>query len=568
MPYGEQTVGPGGYALGSLDLATGQDALPTMQYSTPEQVTGAGCTETIDAATVPNESFDLVIMNPPFIRPTNHEGAHGDVPNPAFAAFGADPAEQGALSAQAKRLKKFWPKPRPGETFVQSPANGNAGMASHFVALGHIKTRLGGTIAMVLPLSALTGKSWQPSRNLWRRTYDDVVVVTIAAASVRDKSFSADTGMAECLIVARKSGSGFGRAVFLVLNQRPKSTLEATMIAGSLRSQITANSLRRLEDPPDGGTLIRIGGDISGQVLDAPIPPGGPWHIAGIDDLALAQTCHQLAEGVIWLPGMTESDTVPVPMTRLGDIAGRGPVHRDINGAEFRGPFDIEKTVSRAPTYPALWNHNVNCERQMLIEPDSEGRVRLTGERKSQKRVDDNAAKIWRTATRSHYNLDFRLNSQSLTVAMTERPAIGGRAWPSVILANEGQEKVFAVWANSSLGILCHWWQSNRQHAGRATTTISAIPDFYTLDITALGRGQLDVACRVFDDLKHRQMLPANELDRDPVRHELDHRLLDEVLGLPPVLMLRDGPLDLLRRKLAAESSVHGGKKSSAAPSS
>ena len=102
---------------------------------------------------------------------------------------------------------------------------------------------------MVLPLSALTGKSWQPSRNLWRRTYDDVVVVTIAAASVRDKSFSADTGMAECLIVARKSGSGFGRAVFLVLNQRPKSTLEATMIAGSLRSQITANSLRRLGGP-------------------------------------------------------------------------------------------------------------------------------------------------------------------------------------------------------------------------------------------------------------------------------------------------------------------------------
>ena len=201
----------------------------------------------------------------------------------------------------------------------------------------------------------------------------------------------------------------------------------------------------------------------------------------------------------------------------------------------------------------------------MLVEPDSEGKVRMTGERKSQERVDKNAARIWSTATRAHYNLDFQLNSQSLTVAMTERPAIGGRAWPSVIFESRDQEKAFAVWANSTLGILCHWWQANRQQAGRATTTITAIPELPTLDITALTSVQLAAVGRVFDDLKGKHMLPANELDRDPVRHELDRRLLDEVLGLPPNLASPNGPLDLLRRKVAAESSVHGGKKSSAA---
>lgn len=565
MPYGKQSAGPGGYSLGSLDLATGQDALPTMQHSTPEQVTGLRASANINPVAVPNESFDLVIMNPPFIRPTNHEGTRSNVPNPAFAAFGADPAEQKALAAQAKRIKRLWPKPRPGETLVQSPVDGNAGMASHFIALGHIKARPGATVAMVLPLSAVIGKSWQKSRMLWRRSYADILVVTIAAAAVRDKSFSADTHMAECLVIARRSGSGSTRAVFLVLNPPPKSTLEATMIATSLRAEVKANGLRRLEDPPNGGTPIRIGDDVLGQALDAPIGMEGSWHIAGIDDLALAQTCHQLAQGVIWLPGMTESETDRVPTTRLGDIARRGPVHRDINGAAFRGPFDIENTVSPAPTYPVLWNHEAARERQMLVEPDSEGKVRMTGERKSQERVNESAARIWSTATRAHYNLDFQLNSQSLTVAMTERPAIGGRAWPSVVFESRDQEKGFAIWANSTLGILCHWWQANRQQAGRATTTITAIPELPTLDIAALSPGQLSAASRVFDDLKFQHMLPANELDRDPVRHELDRRLLDDVLGLSPDLASPNGPLDLLRRKFAAESSVHGGKKSSAA---
>ena len=262
---------------------------------------------------------------------------------------------------------------------------------------------------------------------------------------------------------------------------------------------------------------------------------------------------------------MTASDALDLPITRIGNIAERGPVDRDINGAQFRGPFDIEKTISQAPTYPVLWNHNAARERRILVEPDSEGKVRMTGERASQRRLDNKAAEIWRTATHAHYNRDFRLNSQSLTVAMTERPTIGGRAWPSVIFEREDQEQAFAVWANSTLGILCHWWQSNRQHAGRATTTITAIPEIPTLDIAELAPAQLAAAGRVFDGLKHQHMLPTNELDRDPVRHELDRRLLEEVLGLPPDLAAGGGPLDLLRRKLAAEPSVHGGKKSSAA---
>jgi hypothetical protein len=37
-------------------------------------------------------------MNLPFVRPTNHEGKKGNVPNPMFAAFRSTQEEQTAMS--------------------------------------------------------------------------------------------------------------------------------------------------------------------------------------------------------------------------------------------------------------------------------------------------------------------------------------------------------------------------------------------------------------------------------------------------------------------------------------
>ena len=45
-----------------------------------------------------------MIMNPPFTRATNHEGAHADVTNPAFAAFDAAPADQSAMGSRINEL--------------------------------------------------------------------------------------------------------------------------------------------------------------------------------------------------------------------------------------------------------------------------------------------------------------------------------------------------------------------------------------------------------------------------------------------------------------------------------
>ena len=88
---------------------------------------------------------------------------------------------------------------------MQYPAgHGHAGLASNFVDLAHVKAKPGGTLALVLPITAIQGSSWGHARKLLADTYENITVATIANIGNRERAFSADTGMVETLIVATK----------------------------------------------------------------------------------------------------------------------------------------------------------------------------------------------------------------------------------------------------------------------------------------------------------------------------------------------------------------------------
>ncbi len=142
----------------------------------------------------------------------------------------------------------------------------------------------------------------------------------------------------------------------------------------------------------------------------------------------------------------------------------------------------------------------------------------------------------------------------------TRRPTIGGHAWPSISLNCPDEEKALTVWANSSFGILLHWWHVNKQQAGRGRSGITTIGSLPVLDVTRLSKEKLFAAVNIFEDMKHRELRPVNEIEHDSVRHEIDVRMATEVLGFPPELVAADGPLALLRQKLALEPSIAGGK--------
>ena len=537
MPYGRMK--DDSVMIGSLELLQSSNVLTLFNTSDPAMRTGSAGEETAAQihAEIPDESYDLVIMNPPFTRATNHGGAHADITNPAFAAFDTSRADQTAMGNRINRL---------GDDTCY---HGNAGIASAFAALAHRKLKHGGTLALVLPLVATTGLSWGRFRKLLSKDYTDLEILSIAASNITDLSFSADTGLAECLVVARKlkiSEKSTARGRFTSLSYRPQGFAHASETS---KTVIYSTEVRRIEDAPYGGTPLTIGEEWSGVSISRPLETDGKnWSAVRLFDCSLAQTAYALSQSRLWLPGSTSP--VELKTALLGDICKLGLVDRDITGPAPRGPFD-KVAPNPTATYPALWSHNSRQQTRMVCLPDSQLLVRSGMEAKA----DD----VWETASQAHLNRGFRFNTQPLAIAFTDQHSIGGRAWPNVNLSVREQNIALTLWGNSTLGILCYWWNAGRQDAGRGDMTIRSAEYIPVLDFRALTDAQLRTSEAIFDELRDKELKPAYlaDADADPNRALLDRRVVCDLLGFDEDTY---ASVRRLAAKWCAEPSVHGGK--------
>ncbi len=285
MPFGR--VGDGGVALGSLELLDTQGVMSVI--STHAGGVSAHAEMEVDAwaalggTAVNDQSFDLIAMNPPFTRLTGGGGKSDEVSRPLFAAFGTTDADQEAMGKKATKL------------FHGSAYHGNAGAASAFAEIGHRKLREGGRIGLILPLATMSGISWEACRALWRKYYREIITLSIASAEPGASAFSADTGVAECMIIATRSTKPDKNMVSVSLYCRPVSTLEGVEIARRVETMIASGKIRGIADGPLGGTPIFMGDEKVGEAVVTPIGVG-PWPVSRIHDHALAQVAYQLIE--------------------------------------------------------------------------------------------------------------------------------------------------------------------------------------------------------------------------------------------------------------------------------
>ena len=150
LPYGRQTDADSGFALGALDLIRKQHGTGLFEHTGIEVHRGTGVATGVeregegwsDTFLLEHRSMDLVIMNPPFTRPTGHEAMKIGVPVPSFAGLGNDAEEQAAMSDLLKAIRAQIPEPA---------GHGNAGLASNFLDLAHTKVKPGAVLALVMP---------------------------------------------------------------------------------------------------------------------------------------------------------------------------------------------------------------------------------------------------------------------------------------------------------------------------------------------------------------------------------------------------------------------------------
>ena len=177
MPMGVESSRP---RLGSMDFA--DHRVVTTQYDLfgneedQTRVDASGSSET----NVEVPSLDLCAMNPPYVRSVYCNKKFGSFP---------ERQRQDMLDELKRKIKDL-------------KASSKGGFGSIFVAIADRYLKPGGRMAIVLPVSMLSGVSWAPTRELIAEKYH--LENVISSHDVERPNFSENTNLGEVMFIARK----------------------------------------------------------------------------------------------------------------------------------------------------------------------------------------------------------------------------------------------------------------------------------------------------------------------------------------------------------------------------
>ena len=159
---------------------------------------------------IPNNSIDYIIMNPPYTGNTI-----GDEKS-MFSSFGLSKVQQLKLSKLVNKK------------FKGTCTHGNAGYSTNYLYIAHQKLKPGGKMAFILPSTLCLGDSWKNVRKLLTDNYNDIHIYSIADITTNQSSFSDDTNMAEIILYCTK-GSSTNEITFHTINKDHKETNKHTI---------------------------------------------------------------------------------------------------------------------------------------------------------------------------------------------------------------------------------------------------------------------------------------------------------------------------------------------------
>jgi hypothetical protein len=515
-----------------------------------------GVQEEMTSVEALHDSVDWILMNPPYSRTRGGQSA--------FDLTG--------LTEEArKRCQKRWQ-----DLVKNKPAQLRAGMAASFLVIAKYKAKPGtGRIGFVLPLTCAFADTWTQTRAMVELEFTEIVVIaTASGASLRRAGFSADTGMEEMLLIATRRMKPIKRRLGAVLHC--VTLYEPYNRSGEARELGRAIDAAKVRCVTTGTTHpITVGSSEVGCITAMATNGGGlPWNMVGVTHGGLALAADALTRGAL-----DHVVAAPIPlgleMGTIEQIFDVGPTHHLIGhpkGGDPRGAFEFHPLVSETDAIGvdrALWKADANAQRSLCVIPTHKGLAPPgVGSAEQRNRVRATAGKLF-------YARNFRWTSQSLLAGTTSQPTLGGRAWTALGYPDMRVRKAFALWWNSTLGLVIHWTQGQRTQHGRSTTQIGALRKIPCPRLDKLSDAALDMAAARFDVLAHRDLLPAKDAAKDPVRAEIDE-VVSAMFELHKVQPHSEAGLigalsqnldseseinnatGILRKLLCAEPSVHG----------
>ena len=217
-----------------------------------------------------------------------------------------------------------------------------------------------------------------------------------------------------------------------------------------------------------------------------------------------------------------------IPLNTLGTVCDLGPYHVQIKSPK-EGLFDIFETDD--PTSmgePAVWHHSEKKMTTLKAAANAKLRRRKGKSRAEQDEMLEQASHLQIASELGHA-------PQRLAAIYTEEPMLGVRSWISLKMKNplDGAEEVICLWLNSTPGLLLRLVHANRPYLGRSGLPHELAQTLRVIDTDRLTDQQLQIGKQIFADLADNPLTGFAKLTSDPVRRELDRRLMTDMLMLP-----------------------------------
>lgn len=409
-------------------------------------------------------------------------------------------------------------------------ASAVAGIGAAFVAAVTPKIRAGdGRLALVLPLTVCTGRSWQQTRALIERDFR--LDMVIASHDPQRWNFSDSTDLSEALLIATKRAEGdTGESRTTYLWENPDNVLDA----GRLADVISTTTPVELEAP--GTALLELDGRHVGETVSLSAEGGGGEQWLGVQfsraDVTRAAAA-LLNDSEVQVPG--EKSATAIRLCALGELGPLGPDRRDI--------LDGFAYTDTPTAYPFVAGHDTN-ERTTLRVVSNRYLAPLAKPRAGRRLK--SAVDLGQRAARLLVAERLRLDTACVVSMRCNRPVLSNVFW-ELGTVDERHDSALALWLNSSLGILALLGTRTTTEGGWVSLKKGDLEEMPVLDVRELSDRQLERLEELFEEFGGEALLPLPEMGDCAVRARLDAGLA-EVLGLPD--------LTPLRRMLASEPVV------------
>jgi hypothetical protein len=458
-------------------------------------------------------SYDLIIMNPPFARSCGDNLMFGSITNKKIR------------ESMKKRLSEVLER-------LQFTGIAQAGLGAVFVILADKYVKRGGRIAFVLPRNLLSGVSWEKIRKLLvspsgRSEWDKGgyhLEYILLSAQPGSYNFSENCHYSECLFVARKlkDSESARRTTVVIFHNKPTSVFEslsqAEEILSAHQTQEASNTFDIFENSRAWPLPFRTNTEpyaksysLSAEVLTRNTDNWGRLVAFANPELTKASyVLRQLGEMV--LPG---GRSIPIPLIALDKAATVGPDRSQIRSVlRFDESGGIVQTV---------WGRDMGMD-QLAI--NSTGWLASSGKA---------ASALLPAASRLMIAESPRLNTTPL-ISLLCRERVLSNVWWSAKVAGEEEETILALWLNSTPGLLLFIGELEVTEGAKTGMKKRSLENLRVLQTGKLSEAQKQSLLQLYGRLETEHFPLLKEQFRQGtqghgLRFQLDSALLSIVAG-------------------------------------